>query len=113
MSRMGATHELTWADVRALWRRVFTSHNREYGAKAVGNVRNAEKLTWLNRSNVPAGSWRDGLPEFDERSGEARTKLWVQPLRSSIASPHPSGMNPGVALLANRSLAFSLYEFNL
>ena len=34
-------------------------------------------------------------------------------MRVSASQPHPKSVNPAVILLANKSLAFSLYDFNL
>jgi hypothetical protein len=44
----------------------------------------------------------------------ARTELFtVGAMRASASQPHPKSVNPAVMLLANKSLAFSLYDFNL
>ena len=112
MSRTGANQELTRADIRALAARIYERQQRIW-SEGGWQCPQCREVNVATSHQCACGITRDGLPEFRERSGEAVTALWVQPLRSSIACPHPSGMNPGVALFANRSFAFSLYEFNL
>src|SRR5690242_18574117 len=112
MSRTGANQELTRADIRALAARIYEPQPRiwsEMGWQCPqcreGNVANSRQCA--------CGITRDGLPECRERSEGRRATWLVQPMRDSTAGPHPSNMNPGVAMLANRSFAFSFYEFNL
>ena len=111
MSRTGASQELTRADIRALAARIYEPQQRIW-SEGGWQCPQCREVNVATSHQCACGITRDGLPEFRERSGEVGTASWVQPLISSIGCPHPSGMNPGVALFANRSLAFRLYEFN-
>ena len=112
MNRTDATQDLIRADIRALEARIYEPQPRIW-SESGWECPQCKEVNLAKLLQCACGISRDGLSEFCQRSEEAGGAGLFQLLRSSTACPHPSDMNPGVALFANRSLAFSLYEFNL
>ena len=111
MNRTDATQDLIRADIRALEARIYEPQPRIW-SESGWECPQCKEVNLAKLLQCACGISRDGLSEFCQRSEEAGGAGLFQLLRSSTACPHPSDMNPGVALFANRSLAFRLYEFN-